>query len=39
MDPENFDSYGGVVHVEYCFQVSCGSHFNFLDRDSEVFIY
>ena len=22
MDPENFDIYGGVVHAEYCFQVT-----------------
>lgn len=22
MDPENFDEYGGVEHVEYCLQVN-----------------
>ncbi|CAB4300958.1 unnamed protein product [Prunus armeniaca] len=29
MDPENYDSYGGVVHAEYCFQahVTCLSAF------------
>ncbi|CAN6688278.1 unnamed protein product [Malus baccata var. baccata] len=32
MDPENFDSYGGVVHVEYCFQ-----HFTSADTCLSAF--
>jgi hypothetical protein len=31
MDPENFDIYGGVVHAEYCFQVTLEiTYFSFI---------
>ena len=25
MDPENYDNYGGVEHLKYCFEVCCGN--------------
>lgn len=25
MDPDNYDNYGGVDHVKYCFQVCIGN--------------